>query len=74
MEKIRLDVDALRVQSFETAESGAEARGTVRANQSGYHTRCDDCLSGPYPCEGSYAMTDGVAVCQCADGTGLCTD
>jgi hypothetical protein len=56
MRKISLDVDALKVESFDTAERGAEKRGTVRANATGIRTHCDDCLSGPYPCEQSYAI------------------
>jgi len=74
MRKISLDVDALEVESFDTAARGADDRGTVRANATGVQTHCDQCLSGPFPCERSYAMSDGVAVCQCADGTGFCTD
>jgi hypothetical protein len=72
--KISLDVDALEVESFDTAERGAEERGTVHANATNAQTQCARCPSGPYPCEQSYAMTDGIAVCQCAEGTGLCTD
>ena len=74
MRKIGLDVDALEVESFDTAARGAEERGTVRANATGLRTHCDDCLSGPYPCERSYAVTNGVAVCPCGDGTIYCTD
>ena len=74
MRKIRLDVDALKVESFETAKRDGADRGTVRANATGVQTHCDHCLSGPYPCERSYAITDGVAVCPCGDGTTLCTD
>jgi len=73
MRKISLDVDALKVESFATAERGAEKRGTVRANASALQTRCGACPSGPGPCEASYAVTDGVAVCPC-DGTTNCTD
>jgi hypothetical protein len=32
MRKINLDVDTLKVESFDTAERGAEKRGTVRGN------------------------------------------
>ncbi|HEX8906297.1 MAG TPA: hypothetical protein VF771_15720 [Longimicrobiaceae bacterium] len=42
MEKIRLDLDELSVESFPTAEGAGAARGTVRANagptQDGAHT------------------------------------
>jgi len=74
MRKIRMNPDDLRVESFETVEDGAEDRGTVRANATGIRTHCDDFLSGPYPCEQSYAITDGVAVCPCGGGTTYCTD
>lgn len=66
MRKIRLDVDQLAVESFGTAEGGAKARGTVRANES-VATHWGDCLSGARPCEQSYAMTDGIAACMCMD-------
>jgi hypothetical protein len=76
MRKISLDVDALKVESFETAERGAEERGTVRANFTRYYevtcraTYCGaQCPSGPHPCEGSYAWTDGMAACLCNDTT-----
>lgn len=81
MRKIRLDVDALRVDSFDTAEQGGDARGTVRGNWTRYYggtcieTQCGaQCPSGPHPCEGSYAWTDGMAVCPCAGDTGACID
>jgi len=77
MRKVSLDIDALQVESFDTEGGGAEERGTVR----GYFTRFDayptcrvtycgaECPSGPHPCEGSYAYTDGMAVCPCNDTT-----
>lgn len=34
MKKLKLTVDALRVESFETAEAELEQRGTVRGNAS----------------------------------------
>ncbi|HYW11598.1 MAG TPA: pinensin family lanthipeptide [Longimicrobium sp.] len=34
MKKLKLTVDALRVESFETAEAEVEQRGTVRGNAS----------------------------------------
>jgi len=74
MRKISLEVDVLKVESFETAERGAEERGTVHANVTNALTQCERCPSGPYPCELSYARTNGFAVCQCAEGTGLCVD
>jgi hypothetical protein len=79
MRKIRLNVDALTVESFDTAEGSDDARGTVRGNWTRYaggtciQTQCGaECPSGPYPCEGSYAWTDGMAACLCADYTEPC--
>jgi len=74
MRKISLELDALKVESFATDGADAADRGTVRANATGLRTHCDACLSGPYPCEQSYAVTDGVAVCPCGGGTLYCTD
>lgn len=81
MRKIKLDVDTLRVESFDTAEQGDEARGTVRGNYTRYYggtcneTQCGaECPSGPMPCEGSYAWTDGMAVCLCANFSEPCAD
>jgi hypothetical protein len=80
MRKIKLDVDTLRVESFDTAEQDAEQRGTVRGNFTRYggtcvQTQCGaQCPSGPNPCEGSYAFTDGIAVCPCGGDTGACID
>ena len=34
MKKLSLDVDALRVESFDTSAGGGAARGTVRGNDS----------------------------------------
>ncbi len=76
MRKISLDVDALEVESFDTTKEAARERGTVRANFTRYPevtcraTYCGaQCPSGPHPCEGSYAFTDGMAVCPCNDTT-----
>lgn len=74
MQKISLDLDTLSVESFDTTERAWNEWGTEAANASGYGTRCGNCLSGPYPCELSYAITDGVAVCECCVGTASCTD
>ena len=73
MRKISLDVNALRVESFETAGAEAKERGTVE----GYYsvitcplTQCgEECLSGPRPCRPTYAWTDGQAACLCNDTT-----
>lgn len=39
MKKLSLDLDALQVDSFDASPDGAAARGTVRANESGFTTR-----------------------------------
>jgi hypothetical protein len=36
MRKIRMDIDALAVDSFSTAEGAADAAGTVRAHAAGF--------------------------------------
>ena len=51
MRKISLDMDALKVESFDTVERSMEKRGTVR----GYFTRdweesCANSCSGPVAC------------------------
>jgi len=51
MRKISLDVDTLKVESFDTAKRGPEARGTVR----GHFTRqweqsCQESCSGDAAC------------------------
>lgn len=80
MRKISLDVDALEVESFETVGDDAEERGTVHANwgrtqsPSVCRTYCgSQCPSGPMPCEGSVAWTDGYNACPC-DWTVLCVE
>ncbi|HEU0053457.1 MAG TPA: hypothetical protein VFQ39_09785 [Longimicrobium sp.] len=76
MRKISLDVNALRVESFDT-ENGTDAkRGTVR----GYvtlaacpvtnagQTQCgQQCLSGWRPCQPTDAWTNGEMMCYCGE-------
>jgi hypothetical protein len=45
--KLRLKVDELRVETFETTRATAKARGTVRALQA---TPPDNCFSGVWSC------------------------
>jgi hypothetical protein len=45
MRKISLDVDALKVESFDTAERGVEKRGTVRGHNSVYSNCAAECES-----------------------------
>jgi hypothetical protein len=72
MRKIKLDVNTLKVESFDTAEDEANVRGTVQGH---YYTQftcpqtqCgDQCLSGPMPCYATEAWTDGQNACFCND-------
>lgn len=70
MRKISLDVNALRVESFETGEKDGE-RGTVKGYFSQFtcpQTQCgDQCLSGPMPCFPTEAFTNGQVACVCND-------
>lgn len=69
MRKISLDVNELRVESFETVDGNAEKRGTVH----GYitqitcpQTQCgQQCLSGWRPCQPTDAWTNGEMMCYC---------
>src|SRR4028118_1053452 len=53
MKKLELKIDELAVESFDTAEQGDEARGTVRGNWTRYPGTCiqpqcgAECPSGP---------------------------
>ncbi len=74
MRKISLDVSALRVESFETAEETSKAQGTVH----GYvtqitcpRTQCgQECLSGWRPCQPTDAWTNGQVMCYCGGESG----
>jgi hypothetical protein len=70
MRKISLDVNALRVESFDTVSDEPKARGTVEGN--GYsqftcpQTQCgEECLSGWRPCQPTDAWTNGEVACFC---------
>jgi hypothetical protein len=77
MRKISLDVNELRVESFETGDGKAKERGTVEGYYSLFTcpmTQCGaECLSGPRPCQPSAAWTDGQVACLCND-TSRCAD
>lgn len=75
MRKISLDVNALRVESFDTEDGKPRERGTVE----GYYytqitcpqTQCgQECLSGWRPCQPTDAWTNGEVMCFCGGGTG----
>ena len=65
MSKIMLNLDALKVESFETSTELDEIRGTVRGNSgpvslfSPERTCADSCLD-PNSCVGTCACTDGT--------------
>jgi hypothetical protein len=75
MRKIRLDVEALVVESFGTA-GGKGGKGTVLGNDMTYRagcvaselSNCASCLEGcpqdTLTCMASCLMTDGNAVCK----------
>jgi hypothetical protein len=68
MQKIRLDVQELRVESFDTANGAAKGKGTVRANQFSHDPwggACDsrDCGSGD-------SCTYEWLACNCPVGSG----
>jgi hypothetical protein len=77
MRKISLDVNTLRVESFQTEKDTAGERGTVNGYYSVFscpQTQCgEECLSGPNPCQPSRAWTNGQVACLCND-TGRCID
>lgn len=78
MRKISLDVNELRVESFDTSGGDAKERGTVHGNSfpDTYRT-CETecgayCPSGPtLECEWSVAWTNGDAVCFCGPNQSL---
>jgi hypothetical protein len=80
MRKISLNVNELRVESFETEKDGEAKRGTVHGHVTQFvgclgtdagYTRCgQQCLSGFRPCEPTDAWTNGEVMCYCAGATG----
>ncbi|HEU4457210.1 MAG TPA: hypothetical protein VFR81_29340 [Longimicrobium sp.] len=60
MRKISLDVDALKVESFDTEKRGLEERGTVR----GYFTRQWE--------QSCYESCTNIADCLCLSEIGGC--
>jgi hypothetical protein len=69
MRKISLDVNALRVESFDTEADKSSKGGTVHGHASWYTcppTQCgQECLSGWRPCQPTDAWTDGQVMCYC---------
>ncbi len=72
MRKIRLDLDALQVDSFSVSADEGEERGTVRARASlrlctGFETCAGEptCV-GDATCASACSETDGYAICKTA--------
>jgi hypothetical protein len=66
MRKISLDVDALKVESFDTEKPGTEERGTVRAHYDRSYPNWDCPFTwGNYGCR----SVSGEVVCECAPNT-----
>ncbi len=74
MRKISLDIDALKVESFETAMRGAKEPGTVRAREYTVDWDCRTAWTGRQDCIG--CQVSGAASCvQCpAPYTNTCVD
>jgi hypothetical protein len=65
MKKIRLDVDALRVETFETDRAAAD-RGTVRAHDASGQSCPYECTRYEPTCNGPLcAATFPVVTCVC---------
>lgn len=64
MKKLRLDIQALRVESFESAVSPAGYGGTVRGN--GNTSGCEvEIISQGGTCEGESCVETACATCLC---------
>ncbi|HEX8697114.1 MAG TPA: hypothetical protein VF746_32140 [Longimicrobium sp.] len=73
MSKIRLDVDALRVDSFAVEPGDEAARGTVDGYDTG--ASCLACPSNPYTCDETCPESCGCPTFQfptCATGCPEC--
>ena len=78
MRKISLDVNTLKVESFDTVDEGAKVRGTVQGYYTQFtcpQTQCgQQCPSGPMPCYQTEAWTDGQVACFCGGNSLDCRD
>ncbi|MBV9108289.1 MAG: hypothetical protein JO306_02655 [Gemmatimonadetes bacterium] len=63
MNKIRLNVDGLSVESFTAGAAAEESTGTVHANLAPTHT--GNCATCGATCFTSCAGAGGAAVCTC---------
>ncbi|HVG46418.1 MAG TPA: hypothetical protein VM890_16860 [Longimicrobium sp.] len=73
MRKVSLDVNELRVETFETEDDQSKARGTVQGYATQVtcpRTQCgQQCPTGPGACYDTAGWTNGQDLCFC-DGTG----
>lgn len=67
MRKLVLQLEALKVESFETGAE-EEARGTVHANASQFCTRFNLTCNGGYTCDGGYTCGGNTCVEHSCDG------
>jgi hypothetical protein len=63
MKKLKLDIHALRVESFEAAESPEPQIGTVRGNAA--TAGCDEPISQGPTCDGESCVETACATCLC---------
>jgi hypothetical protein len=68
MKKLRLDLDALAVQSFATGDAAAPAFGTVRGRQQGKTGLQDPDCSGVDACPSARGCSE-IAECRPTEGT-----
>lgn len=72
MKKIRLDVDALAIDSFATSTGAKDAKGTVRAFSNDSWCYCPTVTDAYSPCTcGTFQQTCGT--CIYVYCTGACT-
>ncbi len=62
MKKVRLDLDALSVQSYPTTTRRGDARGTVYGWE--VSRLADGCASGNATCLSACSATNGIVICK----------
>jgi hypothetical protein len=71
MNKIRLNLDALRIESFATTDADGRTRGTVRGHDYATAFGYPSCPGGAsVPREGCIDSASGMHDCICGDGSG----
>lgn len=71
MEKVRLTLDALHVQSFATSSESPRGRGTVHAHDA--PTDAVECPTGNAADWDNTCANTCMGTCQCEGNTGDCT-